>query len=79
MGILPDAWPLAYYRDRALYVLRTDSLDRFGTRLERRFTRREIENMLLAAGFDHIRFSDRQPFWCTVAFKRQALGSTSME
>lgn len=71
MGILPRAWPLAWYRDRALYVLRTDALDRFGTRLEQRFTRREIEGMLVDAGFDRIRFSDREPFWCAVGFKRQ--------
>jgi len=72
MGILPDAWPLAWYRERAFYVLRTDALDRFGTRLEQRFTRHEVEGMLIAAGFEHIRFSDRHPFWCAVGFKRQA-------
>ncbi|MBI4293876.1 MAG: class I SAM-dependent methyltransferase [Betaproteobacteria bacterium] len=79
MGILPPAWPLAYYRDRTFYVLRTDSLDRFGTRLEQRFTRNEIEQMLLAAGFEHIRFSDRQPFWCSVSFKRETHTLTAME
>ena len=70
MGILPDTWPLAYYRDRTFYVLRTDALDRFGTRLEKRFTRHEIEDMLVAAGFERVRFSDREPFWCAVCFKR---------
>lgn len=72
IGILPSAWPLAYYRDREFYVLRTDALDRFGTRLEQRFTRHEIETMLLAAGFENIKFSDRQPFWCAVGTKLQA-------
>lgn len=72
LGILPNAWPLAYYRDREFYVLRTDALDRFGTRLEQRFTCHEIEDMLLAAGFENIKFSDRQPFWCAVGIKRQA-------
>ena len=70
MGILPRGWPLAWYRDRAFYVLRTDALDRFGTRLEQRFSRREVESMLLDAGFDRISFSDREPFWCAVGFKR---------
>ena len=69
LGILPQAWPLSYYRHRAFYVLRTDALDRFGTRLEQRFTRRDIEGMLASAGFERIRFSDRQPFWTAVAFK----------
>ena len=72
IGILPNAWPLAYYRDREFYVLRTDALDRFGTRLEQRFTRHEIEAMLLAAGFENIKFSDRQPFWCAVSTKQKA-------
>lgn len=70
LGILPDAWPLAYYRDRDFYVLRTDALDRFGTRLEQRFTRRRIEEMLTKAGFADIAFSGTAPFWCAVGFKR---------
>lgn len=72
MGVMPVAWPLAYYRDRAFYVMRTDALDRFGTCLEQRFTRYEIEDMLRAADFDDIQFSDRQPYWCAVCFKRKA-------
>ncbi len=63
-------WPLAYYRDRSLYVMRTDALDRFGTRLEQRFTRNQITEMLARAGFDRIKFSDGPPFWCAVALKR---------
>jgi ubiquinone/menaquinone biosynthesis C-methylase UbiE len=68
-GRLPAAWPLAYYRDRSFYVMRTDAFDRFCTRLERRFTRPQIEAMLQAAGFSRIRFSDREPYWCAVAIK----------
>ena len=33
-------FPLSAYRDRSFYTMRTDALDRFGTRLERRFSRR---------------------------------------
>jgi len=68
-GGLPDSWPLAYYRHREYYVMRTDALDRFGTRLEKRFSRQEIKSMLQSAGFTDIRFSDRQPFWCAVGVK----------
>ena len=67
---LPDSWPLAYYRKREYYVMRTDALDRFGTRLEQRFSQHEIEAMLQAAGFVDIRFSDTQPFWCAVGIKK---------
>lgn len=70
-GILPGSWPLSYYRDRDFYVLRTDALDRFGTRLEQRFSRVKIQNMLEAAGFEGVQFSNTQPFWCAVGFKKQ--------
>ncbi len=70
LGILPASWPLSYYRDRDFYVLRTDALDRFGTRLEQRFTRFEIQDMLEGAGFERIQFSNAQPFWCAVGFKQ---------
>ena len=70
VGALPAAWPLAYYRDKPFYVMRTDALDRFGTRLEQRFTRREIVAMLESAGFCDIRFSERAPYWCATGVKR---------
>jgi ubiquinone/menaquinone biosynthesis C-methylase UbiE len=66
---LPESWPLAYYRDKSLYVMRTDALDRFGTRLEQRFTRAQIEEMLRRAGFVGVRFSTKPPYWCAVAYR----------
>lgn len=69
LDMLPRGWPLAYYRDKPFYVLRTDALDRFGTRLERRFSRDEIRSMLADAGFVNIQFSDRAPYWCGVGIK----------
>ncbi len=36
-------WPLGAYRWRSYYAMRTDALDRFGTRLERRMTRAQIK------------------------------------
>lgn len=69
LRVLPGAWPLAYYRDKPFYVLRTDALDRFGTRLEQRFTRDEIRSMLADAGFDDICFSDQAPYWCAIGIK----------
>lgn len=69
VGALPRSWPLAYYRRRAFYVMRTDAFDRFCTRLEQRFTRLQIADMLRAAGFGEIRFSENEPFWVAVARK----------
>jgi SAM-dependent methyltransferase len=65
-----DGMPLAYYSDKSFYVMRTDALDRFGTRLEQRFTRSEIDDMMTAAGLVDIRFSDRPPYWCAIGTKR---------
>jgi ubiquinone/menaquinone biosynthesis C-methylase UbiE len=69
IGICPGSWPLAYYKDKPFYVLRTDALDRFGTRLEQRFSRSEIRTMLEDAGFKDVRFSDGPPYWCAVGIK----------
>jgi len=70
LRILPSGWPLAYYRDKPWYVMRTDALDRFGTKLEQRYSRREIETMMSRAGLENIQFSDSQPYWCGVGFKQ---------
>ena len=69
-GLSPGSIPLAAYRHRGFYVMRTDAYDRFCTRLEQRFTRKQIDQMLTNAGFDKIRFSDHEPFWCAVGTKR---------
>jgi ubiquinone/menaquinone biosynthesis C-methylase UbiE len=62
--------PLAAYRHASLYVMRNDALDRFGTRLEQRFTRSQIEQMMRAAGLERIRFSERV-FWCALGYRRR--------
>lgn len=61
--------PLSPYRHRAFYSLRTDALDRFGTRLEQRFSRDQVRAMMEASGLADIRFSTRSPFWCAVGLK----------
>lgn len=68
-----SAFPLSFYRDRSFYTMRTDALDRFGTRLEQRFTREQIHSMLQKAGFQDIQFSESVPYWCAVG--RRASGA----
>jgi len=63
--------PLAEYRYRSFYSMRTDALDRFGTRLEQRFSRDEIEAMMGASGLEHIRFREDPPYWCACGTKIQ--------
>ena len=70
LGMRVSGIPLSYYRKHTFYTMRTDSRDRFGTPLEQRFTRKEISQMLEAAGLMDIRFSERAPFWCAVGIKK---------
>ena len=68
-GHLPSTWPLAYYRDKSFYTMRTDALDRFGTPLEQRFTKSQISRMLRDAGFNEIKFSGGPPSGAPVCRK----------
>ena len=68
---LADTLPLGYYRDKSFRIMRNDALDRFGTPLEQRFSRSEIETMLVEAGMDQIHFSDRAPFWHCLSRRAQ--------
>ena len=61
--------PLAAYRDKSFYTMRTDAPDHFGTRLERRFSAGQIKQMMLDAGLKDISFSNEMPFWCEVGVK----------
>ena len=61
--------PLSDYRNKPFYVLKTDALDRFGTRLEKRFTKNEIREMMAKAGFKDISFSNGTPFWVAIGTK----------
>ena len=64
------SWPLSAYRDQPFYSLRTDALDRFGTKLEKRFTKLEIEAMMENSGLEKIKFSRHTPFYCAVGLKK---------
>jgi SAM-dependent methyltransferase len=69
LGAPGGSLPLHYYGRRSFYAMRTDALDRFGTRLEHRFTRSEIETMMHEAGLRDVIFSDKPPYWCAVGFR----------
>jgi SAM-dependent methyltransferase len=61
--------PLSFYRCHTFYTMRTDARDRFGTPLEQRFTRTQIESMMRSAGLIDVKFSDSAPYWCVVGLK----------
>lgn len=60
-------FPLSAYRSRSFYSMRTDALDRFGTRLEKRFSRAEMQAVMERAGLERIVFADAV-FWCAVGY-----------
>jgi SAM-dependent methyltransferase len=64
-----DGFPLSWYRHREFYSMRTDALDRFGTRLENRFTKNEIRLMMERCGLTDIKFSNRRPYWVASGIK----------
>ena len=57
--------PLHHYANMPFIMMQNDALDRFGTRLEQRFSREEISDLVELAGFDvtTLKFSDNEPFW----------------
>jgi hypothetical protein len=66
--------PLSIYRNRRYYSLSTDALDRFGTRLEQRFSRAQIRKMMEDAGLERVSFRDEEPYWCACG-RRAAIPS----
>lgn len=63
VGEATEQMPLAYYRNKTLREIRSDSLDRFGTSVERRFTREEFVTLMNGAGLEDMVVSPRPPFW----------------
>jgi SAM-dependent methyltransferase len=68
-GNLHKKIPLSYYTDKSMKIIRNDSLDRFGTPLEQRFSKIQIEQMMIKAGLTGIVFSPNEPYWHAVGKK----------
>jgi SAM-dependent methyltransferase len=64
--------PLHHYANMPFVMLENDALDRFGTRLEQRFNKDEIAEMLDSANFDltTLKFSEGEPFWTFAVRKK---------
>ncbi|MCU1496232.1 MAG: Methyltransferase type 11, partial [Acidimicrobiales bacterium] len=45
------------------------ALDRFGTQLERRYTRAQVIDLLIEAGLEGLSVSDGPPYWCAVGWR----------
>ena len=70
IGIPTNNIPLNYYKDKNFYIIYNDSLDRFGTKLEKRFSKKEIKKMLLETGFNNIKFNKSMPYWTVLSYKK---------
>lgn len=72
-------FPLHHYAHMPFVMLANDALDRFGTTLEQRFSKVEIEEMVRAADFDvsTLKFSNTEPFW-TFAVQKNRKRSTDL-
>lgn len=57
------AMPLAFYRERSFRIMWNDAVDRFGTRVERRYRREQVVALLSEAGLDGVRVSPSAPYW----------------
>lgn len=64
-GVSTSNIPLHHYANMPYVMLANDALDRFGTSLEQRFNKAEIEEMLIKADFDlsTLVYSEDEPFW----------------
>jgi SAM-dependent methyltransferase len=64
-----EKFPLSYYSNKSMHIIRNDALDRFGTPLEQRFSKEQIRQMLMDAGLTDVVFSPNAPYWHAIARK----------
>lgn len=61
--------PLVSYRNKSLYTMRTDSRDRFGTPIEKRFSKKQIKNLMKKCGLEKIKFKNEDPYWLSIGYR----------
>lgn len=76
-GRLASTFPLSFYRHLSFGTMRNDSLDRFGTRLERRYTRAAIIALMQDAGLVDVALSGSPPYWHGVGTRPSSPGVPS--
>lgn len=62
--------PLSAYNNKSFFVIRNDALDKFGTRLEQRFSKVQVESMMRNCGLDNIVISPLTPFYHAIGKKQ---------
>ncbi|HMJ48528.1 MAG TPA: class I SAM-dependent methyltransferase [Ferruginibacter sp.] len=71
MGLknLATKMPLAAYNNKSFFVIRNDALDKFGTSLEQRFSKKQVVKMMRNCGLDNIVVSPLSPFYHAIGKK----------
>jgi ubiquinone/menaquinone biosynthesis C-methylase UbiE len=71
IGLRPLArkMPLSAYNNKSFFIIRNDALDRFGTKLEQRFSKKEVETMMRNCGLENIVVSPGVPYYHAVGKK----------
>ncbi len=62
--------PLSIYKDKSFYIMRNDALDRFGTKYEKRYSTESIISLFNRTGFNNIKVSTTEPYWCVIGYKK---------
>ncbi len=62
--------PLSGYANKPFFVIRNDSLDKFGTSLEQRFSKAQIIQMMENSGLGEIVISPNSPYFHMIAKKQ---------
>ncbi|SFV56685.1 SAM-dependent methyltransferase [hydrothermal vent metagenome] len=70
LGMNISSIPLSAYKDNSFYTLRTDALDRFGTSLEQRFTKEEIQIMMENANLKDVEVYKGFYYWNAIGYKK---------
>ena len=63
-------FPLRAYRDKSFYTMRTDARDRFGTPIEKRFSKKQVKDLMKKCGLEKIRFKSGNPYWLSIGYKK---------
>jgi ubiquinone/menaquinone biosynthesis C-methylase UbiE len=61
--------PLSAYYNKSFFIIRNDALDRFGTRLEQRFSKIKVEEMMKNSGLTNILISPGLPYYHAIGKK----------
>ena len=62
--------PLSSYNNKSFFIIRNDALDKFGTKLEQRFSRKQVQEMMEKCGLENVVISDGTPLYHSVGRKK---------